>query len=105
MEIKFDRTHRGFAIGEFTDLYGNKCSIQDSSLATDNAIWLGIDDAKPQRLILGEGWQPVEFPEDTHFWTRIHINQEQAAGLIEVLQRFVETGSVTPPVKESGKGE
>lgn len=106
MEIEFNRTHRGFAFGKFTDLYGNECSIQDSSLATDNAIWLGIDDAKPQRLIPGQGWQPVEFPEDTSFWTRMHINQEQAAGLIEVLQRFVETGSVIPapqPVKESSE--
>ena len=37
------RTQRGFAYDEFEDLYGAKCSIQKSSLATDDAIWFGID--------------------------------------------------------------
>lgn len=104
MGIKFEKTCRGFSFGVFNDLYGKQISIQDSSLATDNAIWLGPDDAEPKRLVLGQGWQPVPFPPNTDFVTRMHINQDQAAELIEVLQRFVETGSVTPsttPVKES----
>lgn len=32
---------RGFAIGEFLDAQQAECSIQESSLATESAIWLG----------------------------------------------------------------
>jgi len=95
MPIPLKKTKRGFKVGVFTDLYGNECSIQDSSLATQDAVWVGIDDPKPQVLIPGEGWQPVEFPEGTAFWTRMHLGRDQAAELIEVLQRFVNTGSIS----------
>lgn len=96
MSIKFDTTSRGFSYGVFTDLYGSEISIQDSSLATEPAIWLGPEDAEPQRLIPGRGWTPVEFPPDTLFTTRMHINKEQALELIDVLKRFVDTDSVNP---------
>ena len=43
-------SQRGFYYHEFTDMYGEKCSIQDSSLATEPAIWLGCDEnTKPER--------------------------------------------------------
>lgn len=99
--IKFEDTNRGFARGEFIDLYGCECSIQDSSLATDDAIWFGINDAQPQQLIPDKGWTPVEFPKDTIFNTRMHLNKEQVSALIEVLQRFVDTGSIRE-VDENG---
>lgn len=44
MKISLLPTQRGFLRGEFTDRYGVKCSIQKSSLATEDAIWLGIDE-------------------------------------------------------------
>jgi len=37
------KTHRGFDYSGFSDMYGAKCSIQKSSLATDDAIWFGVD--------------------------------------------------------------
>lgn len=37
-------TSRGFERFEFTDRYKNACSLQQSSLATEPAIWLGCND-------------------------------------------------------------
>ena len=41
-------TGRGFELIEFTDLYGAKCSLQQSSLATEDALWFGPDNANPK---------------------------------------------------------
>jgi hypothetical protein len=71
--IQFENSSRGFALGTFLDLNNNVCTIQDSSLATSEAIWLG-----------------AKGPENT----RMLLNVDHVAALIEVLQRFVETGSV-----------
>lgn len=63
-------TPRGFKIVSFKDLNQQDCSLQESSLATDNAIWLGADDA------------------------RMHINQELAEELIIHLQKFIDHGTL-----------
>lgn len=84
MIIRF--TNRGFAIGEFEDRYGTKCSIQESSLATEACIWLGQHHCdKPG----------CETP------TRMHLTQDMAAELIPLLQHFVDTGSLPSPPNES----
>lgn len=49
--MNLEKNQRGFENGKFTDLYGEKCSIQKSSLATDDAIWLGIDKPKLTRTL------------------------------------------------------
>lgn len=41
MEIEHGKTERGFTIMEFKDHGGLASSLQDSSLATDDAVWLG----------------------------------------------------------------
>lgn len=79
MQIEF--TQRGFARADFTDRYGAACSIQDSSIATEDCIWLGCD----------EGTHV-----DGQCCARMHLTQELAAELIPLLQRFVETGSIVP---------
>jgi len=96
MSIDIGATERGFALGEFKDSKGIKCSIQKSSLAFEDNIWLGCDDANPLQLIPGEGWVPMVIPEAeaTVYNTRMHLNQEQAAALIPLLQRFVDTGEL-----------
>lgn len=99
------KTHRGFAVQEFKDLYGADCSIQKSSLATDDAIWLGVDDAKPQIMASQAagfgvkteettGWVPYPIPEEVLLTTRMHLNREQVATLLPILQKFVETGEL-----------
>jgi hypothetical protein len=113
-------TERGFPLIEFKDAYGENCSIQESSRAVcENEdgtvndplgwIWLGIDDAKPQimkskakslgiELPPGEvsGWMPYPIPEHVLLSTRMHLNEKQVRGLVGVLTRWLETGTLTP---------
>lgn len=104
--MKFENTPRGFAIAKFSDLYGAGCSIQKSSVATDDAIWIGIVDAEPQIMAtqaaqLGvkteetTGWVPYPVPCQVSLTTRMHLNREQVDALIPVLQRFVDTGDLS----------
>ena len=97
--MKVVKTARGFSVIEFKDRYDNKCSIQDSSLATEDCIWLGIDDANPQIMASqvmknGTGWVKYPIHPDVSLTTRMHLTQDQAADLIEILERFVDTGSI-----------
>lgn len=103
--MKTGKTHRGFAYAEFTDIYGYPCSIQKSSLATEDAIWIGIDDPKSQIMasqakrlgIVTEqsvGWIPYPIPEDVLISTRMHLTREQVQELLPVLQHFVDTGEL-----------
>ncbi len=76
--ITLRKTQRGFCRADFTDLYGSECSIQESSLATQAAIWLGVDKPSPQYEETGA--------------VRMHLSQEQVAQLLPMLQKFAETG-------------
>lgn len=78
-KINIRRTQRGFYRGDFLDIYDNKCSIQDSSLAGRDALWLGQNTG-------------------THHLgacvARMHIDTELARELIILIERFVATGSI-----------
>jgi len=86
--VNLKRTSRGFLHAEFTDIYGETCSIQDSSLATADAIWLGVDHINAKRWASVAGADPERIP------ARMHLSRELAAELIPLLQRFVDTGSI-----------
>lgn len=97
--MQIENTQRGFGRGEFKDLYGDECSIQKSSLATEDAIWLGISKAKPIIMASkvvegGTGWVDYPIHEDVFIGTRMHLNQELAKELILQLQNFVDTGDL-----------
>ena len=99
--IKFNKTGRGFSRGEFTDRNGVSCSIQMSSLATEACIWLGCNEIGLQRLEPGKGgWVDVPTPSEgpggvNHIAnTRMHLNREQVAALLPILQHFVSTGEI-----------
>jgi hypothetical protein len=103
--IKASKTQRGFDLLEFADLYGAECSIQKSSLATDDAIWFGVNDAKPQIMASQAkahgvdtletcGWVPYPVPGAVSMNTRMHLTSHQVAELLPILQRFVATGEV-----------
>lgn len=103
--IEFNTTDRRFALGTFQDLYGTRCSIQKSSLATENAIWLGVDDAEPMIMAKDAaaygiettktcGWVPFPVPNSVFFTTRMHLTVDQVKQLLPVLQRFVDTGEL-----------
>jgi len=98
-------TERGFDMITFTDLYDKECTIQKSSLATADTIWLGI--TSPEPIVMAQdakkvgiktketvGWIEYPVPEEVLITTRMHLNQEQAAELIEILENFVETGEI-----------
>jgi len=77
---RYELADRGFYGYEFKDIYGEECSIQESSLATSDALWLGA----------GEN--------------RMHIDKPLAKKLIKFLRYFYRTGKL--PAKETinGKG-
>jgi hypothetical protein len=83
--MKAELTSRGFSRAEFIDRYRSKCSIQDSSLASEDAIWLGVD---------------TDF--DGKECTRMHLTRELVRELLPLLQAFAETGSIDR--REPGDG-
>jgi hypothetical protein len=99
MDIQNSKTERGFGIIEFSDRYGEKCSIQKSSLATENAIWFGITNAEPKILASkiqpnGTGWTNYPIHPDVFINTRMHLTQEQVKQLLPYLIHFAETGEL-----------
>lgn len=97
------RTERGFGIIKFTDFNDKKCSLQESSLATDDAIWLGCDEIGLKRFTPYKGWEDVPLEQDhphgvTHIANnRMHLSQEQVRELLPALQYFAEHGSLPTP--------
>jgi hypothetical protein len=75
--MNIEKTEHGFDIIEFLDRYNNRCSLQKSSLATEDCIWLGVNES------------------------RMHLTQDQVKALLPYLQRFVDTGEIAPQ-KENG---
>lgn len=74
--MRWTHTERGFTRGDFTDQYGQKCSLQRSSIATTDAVWCGVDVS-----INGV---------EVH--NRMHLDREQARVLAAHLQRFADEG-------------
>lgn len=95
MSIEIGKTARGFTIGEFKDANGVECSLQQSSVATDDFIWLGCNEPNP-RILPGDGtgWHPYPIPENVLCDTRMHLSRDQVEELLPHLQRFVETGEL-----------
>lgn len=92
--MKQTKTSRGFRIIEFKDYYNVECSIQESSIASPKCIWFGCDKANPQVCIAGKGWQPVTFPKDTLFHTRMHLTRKQVIKLLPTLLKFILFGNI-----------
>lgn len=108
MECKL--TQRGFEYYEFIDRYGEKCSLQKSSLATEDAIWMGVDDLGLKGMRYGQGWTPIAEEEVADVFgyqmvqgnKRMHLTREQVAQLLPILQRFVDTGEIGESEVEYG---
>jgi hypothetical protein len=76
---RYELADRGFVGWEFKDRYGSSCSLQESSLAGESAIWFGVDeDFQGQKC------------------TRMHLTQEVVAELLPLLQRFLKKGHLGP---------
>ena len=76
LEIK--TTERGFEYAEFVDRYGQKCSLQKSSLATEDAIWFGVD--------VDLNGEEVN--------ARMHLTQEMVEQLLPILSSFYSSGNL-----------
>ncbi len=98
-------TDRGFELIRFKDEYGSLCSLQKSSLATADAVWLGVNDADPKIMVSEAakfgirteetvGWIPYPIPVGISLTTRMHLTQAQVAELLPHLQKFVDTGEI-----------
>lgn len=83
--IEITATRPGFARGKFKDRYGADCSIQKSSLASENCVWLGCDH------------ETLDPTTGERCGARMHLTQELAADLIPLLEHFVATGELPPP--------
>ena len=68
--MKQHTTERGSSILVFEDRDGVECSLQSSSIATEECIWLGVNE------------------------NRMHLNQKQVKRLLPHLKNFVETGDI-----------
>lgn len=79
------KTRRGFPLISFTDHYGVACTLQQSSLATEDAVWFG----------------PTE-PLDGQPYSRAHLTREMVAALIPALEHFVRTGVLPEGVAAPG---
>lgn len=91
--MKFQNTERGFTIAEFDDLYGNHCSIQKSSTAMYDAIWMGISNPVINVMIDGQ-WQDVTLPADAVIHSRMHLSQKMVRDILPALMHFAETGDL-----------
>ncbi len=92
--MNMEQTERGFQRIDFKDYYKVECSLQKSSLAMKDAIWLGCNDADPKILIPHQGWTSVDMPEEYVANTRMHLTQDQVRELLPYLINFVETGEL-----------
>lgn len=103
--MKKQKTSRGFAFYQFTEANGNVCSIQKSSAAEHDFIWLGCDKLDIQGFTpygQPESWASItEDQINEKFGTkyingnnRMHLSRETVAELIPILQKFVDTGNI-----------
>jgi hypothetical protein len=75
--FKKTTTSRGFKLHTFQDYYEAPCSIQESSAGSKACIWLGLDSSKDN-------------PEAQ----RMHLTQDDALGLAELLVYFAKHGDL-----------
>ena len=69
--------------GEFTDYDGESCSIQESSLADQDGLWLGCNHNTKPHHVTGDELAP-----------RMHLTKPMAQALIPLLMRFARFGTL-----------
>jgi hypothetical protein len=80
--LKFKPTERGYARFQFEDKAGSACSLQKSSVATEDCIWFGVVQV---------------FDQSNSRPARMHLTQEQVAALLPQLEHFAQTGELKVP--------
>lgn len=77
-DLTLRETDRGFVLFEFTDQYGERCSLHESSLASEPAVWLGQN-------------KPTKLP-DGDLACRMHLTRHDARMLSDLLRHFADFG-------------
>lgn len=101
-QFVYEKTERRFDIIKFKDRYDVECSIQKSSLATEDAIWLGCSEIEIQTFIPGPGWRKWTIEQlkivlggrEIVANNRMHLSIEKVRELLPILHRFVDTGEI-----------
>ena len=91
-------TERGFACYWGEDNNGQEFTLQKSSSALEDKIWLGLNEPD----IVERGWnedfphraRTYTLPENVSASARMHLTQDQVRELIPILQHFVDTGEL-----------
>ncbi|MDL2306607.1 hypothetical protein LJC48_01070 [Desulfovibrio sp. OttesenSCG-928-C06] len=113
MKFIFATTDRGFPLIKFRDLADTDCSLQQSSMVGEEAIWLGTHEPEarvPASQVMpgGCGWVRYPLPKEVFISTRMHLTRSQVRELLPLLERFAkhgtlpritETSSMDPTVK------
>lgn len=90
------KTKRNFNYTNFKDEYGNECSLQKSSSAMSDNIWLGIKN--PKLVVFKDSnrgeYIETEMPDNFMVNARMHLSIEQVKELLPYLNKFVETGDI-----------
>jgi len=79
--MKNQVTLRGFSYIDAKDFYKEPYSIQKSSLASKNCIWVGCDN-------------PVVASTGEYLNRRMHLTRSQARQVAQILEYFAETGEL-----------
>lgn len=98
-------TTRGFRYVEFDDHNKNSCTLQQSSLANEHAIWLGISEPTVKLFVTNSAqpWQEVSTAElkslrhgaeSVLISARMHLTRQQVKALLPFLNHFAETGEI-----------
>lgn len=105
-----EKTSRGFDINKFKDRNGLDCSLQKSSIATEDCIWLGLNNPDisefyPTPRDIKESHVEITVDDlqklkkrpqnEIYAFSRMHLTRDQVKELLPYLQNFVETGSLT----------
>ncbi len=98
-DLRIKKTDRGFDVIEFLDYYSKNCSLQQSSIATGDYVWLGVDEPEVKilasKILEGRtGWANYPLPEGVEIFSRMHLSREQVRQLLPHLIKFVETGDI-----------
>jgi len=107
--MKKIKTDRGFEYLEFTDHHGAICSIQTSSCACCDALWIGPDNPDPKimasqaarlgvKTVENTGWIPYPLPQDVMCTTRMLVQREQVKQIVEALSHWLKTGNLKRPL-------
>lgn len=87
--VVYEKTERGFSRVDFDDLYGDRCSLQKSSLASEDAIWLGQN-------------EPTFHHVTGSALCRMHLSRMDVIWLLPILEHFARTGELPPAIPATG---